>query len=70
VSYFEWVQGLQSFFWDENDVNLRLERAMVRAYHEVSDQAKANGDIDFRLAAFMLAVNRVYTAYKLRGIYP
>jgi glutamate dehydrogenase (NAD(P)+) len=69
VSYFEWVQGLQSFFWDEMDVNAKLERIMVNAFDQVrsvSEQRK----ISLRLAAYLLAVRRVADATLTRGIYP
>jgi glutamate dehydrogenase (NAD(P)+) len=69
VSYFEWVQGLQSFFWDEQDVNAKLERIMVNAF----DQVRAMGEqrrVSLRLAAYLLAVRRVADANITRGIYP
>lgn len=69
VSYFEWVQGLQSFFWDEMDVNARLERIMVNSYeqvHAIVEQRK----VSMRLAAYLLAVRRVADANATRGIYP
>jgi glutamate dehydrogenase (NAD(P)+) len=69
VSYFEWVQDLQSFFWEEQEVNLRLERIIKRAFHEVADiQAGAHGTM--REAAYMLAVRRVVEATEARGIFP
>ncbi len=69
VSYFEWVQGLQSYFWTESEVNERLESHMNRAFHEVYDLAQ-HEDIDMRLAAYMLAVGRVAKAMELRGLFP
>ena len=69
VSYFEWVQGLQSFFWDEQDVNAKLERIMVNAYDQVSTLARTRR-ISLRLAAYLLAVRRVADATITRGIYP
>ena len=69
VSYFEWVQGLQSFFWDEIDVNAKLERIMVNAFeqvHGLSEQRR----VSMRLAAYLLAVRRVADANITRGIYP
>lgn len=69
VSYFEWVQGLQSFFWGEDEVNANLEKIMVRAFQDVltiSQQKK----IDMRIAAYILAIGRVAEATLLRGIYP
>ncbi|RME10921.1 MAG: Glu/Leu/Phe/Val dehydrogenase [Ardenticatenia bacterium] len=69
VSYFEWVQGLQSFFWDEEEVLKRLERIMVRAFDDVWNMAEAKG-VDLRIAATVLAINRVAEATAMRGIYP
>nr|WP_290669441.1 Glu/Leu/Phe/Val dehydrogenase [Ardenticatena sp.] len=69
VSYFEWVQGLQSFFWDEEEVLKRLERIMVRAFDDVWAMAEAKG-VDLRVAATVLAINRVAEATAMRGIYP
>jgi len=69
VSYFEWVQDLQSFFWSEHEINARLESIMKRAFHEVlaiRDEKK----VDLRMAAYLLAVNRVAIATADRGIYP
>ncbi len=69
VSYFEWVQGLQSFFWSENEVNNNLEKIMIKAFQDVlaiSQQKK----VDMRIAAYILAIGRVATATLLRGIYP
>jgi glutamate dehydrogenase (NAD(P)+) len=69
VSYFEWVQDLQCFFWDEDEVNHNLERIMVRSFKEVWDFAKGQG-VSLRLGAYMLAVNRVASAVHVRGIFP
>jgi glutamate dehydrogenase (NAD(P)+) len=69
VSYFEWVQGLQSFFWDERDVNARLEHIMVNAFDQVYELAQERA-ISMRLAAYLLAVRRVADANSVRGIYP
>ncbi|MDZ4718350.1 MAG: Glu/Leu/Phe/Val dehydrogenase [Roseiflexaceae bacterium] len=69
VSYFEWVQGLQSFFWDERDVNARLEHIMVNAFDQVYELAQEQA-ISMRLAAYLLAVRRVADANIVRGIYP
>jgi glutamate dehydrogenase (NAD(P)+) len=69
VSYFEWVQDLQVFFWDEQDINLKLEKIMVRAYHDVLAMAREKG-IDMRTAALVLAIQRNAEAIMLRGIYP
>jgi glutamate dehydrogenase (NAD(P)+) len=69
VSYFEWVQDLQSLFWSEDDINRRLERLMVRSVQEVAALAREQG-INFRLAALQRAVSRVADALMTRGIYP
>jgi glutamate dehydrogenase (NAD(P)+) len=69
VSYFEWVQDLQSFFWEEQEVHLRLERIIKRAFHEVASiQEREHGSM--REAAYMLAVQRVVEATQARGIFP
>jgi glutamate dehydrogenase (NAD(P)+) len=69
VSYFEWVQGLQSFFWDEQDVNAKLERIMVNAFEQVRLMAEER-NVPLRLAAYLLSVRRVADATITRGIYP
>jgi len=69
VSYFEWVQDLQSFFWTEAEINERLERLMVRAFQEVSATARER-DVDLRTAALIRAVARVAEAIMILGIYP
>ena len=69
VSYFEWVQDLQSLFWSEEDINRRLEQLMVRGVRDVEAVARAEG-INFRLAALQRAIARVADALMIRGIYP
>jgi glutamate dehydrogenase/leucine dehydrogenase len=69
VSYFEWVQDLQGFFWDEAQVNQQLERIMKRAFQEVNEIA-AQEKVDRRTAAYMLAVKRVAEATRVRGLFP
>jgi glutamate dehydrogenase (NAD(P)+) len=69
VSYFEWVQGLQSFFWTEGEVNSKLEQIMVRAFSQVQATAKKH-DCDLRTAAYIVGVGRVAEATLSRGIYP
>lgn len=69
VSYFEWVQGLQSFFWSEAEVIQRLEQIMVTAYERVFATAHQHG-VDMRTAALMLAVRSVADAIATRGLYP
>jgi glutamate dehydrogenase (NAD(P)+) len=68
VSYFEWVQDRGGYFWDEETVNNRLERIIVRAFEEVIAMAERHGD-DNRLGAYMLAIDRVAAVHRLRGMY-
>jgi glutamate dehydrogenase (NAD(P)+) len=69
VSYFEWVQDREEFFWTIDEINARLRRVMVRSFEDVHRTAVEH-DVDFRLAAYMLAVQRVAEATLTRGIYP
>ena len=69
VSYFEWVQDLQGFFWDEDQVNTQLERIIKRAFKEVHNTATQE-KVDQRTAAYMLAVKRVAEATRVRGLFP
>lgn len=70
VSYFEWVQGIQSFFWNETQVNDALKEILVRSFHEVN-RVKRKYNIDtLRSAAMCLALKRVARAINLRGIFP
>jgi glutamate dehydrogenase/leucine dehydrogenase len=69
VSYFEWVQDLQGYFWTEQDVNSKLERIMAASYASVAAEAAKYG-VNNRTAAYILAINRVVEAIRLRGIYP
>lgn len=69
VSYFEWVQGLQSLLWTEAEVTSELREIMLRAFNEVWEVAEARG-VSMRVAAYTLGIKRVANAYKLRGIYP
>ena len=69
VSYFEWVQDLQSFFWTEEEINTRLERLMVRAYQDVVTTGRDKG-VDLRTAALIRAIERVAEAIMILGIYP
>lgn len=70
VSYFEWVQNLQGFYWKEEDVNSKLKEVMESSFKNVLENFKKEKDIDMRTAAYMLAVERVAKAAKLRGVYP
>lgn len=69
VSYFEWVQDLQHFFWDENRVNQELEKIMIRAYNGVR-HARDTHKTDMRTAAMIIGVDRVAKATTMRGIFP
>jgi len=69
VSYFEWVQGLYSYFWDLEDVRKALTKIMKNAFGDIiktMEQYKT----DMRTGAYILAISKVATATKLRGIYP
>jgi glutamate dehydrogenase (NAD(P)+) len=69
VSYFEWVQDMQANFWEEDEINDRLRRKMVRAFvdtYEVAQQRK----LDMRQAAYVVAIARVAEATTVRGLYP
>ncbi len=68
VSYFEWVQDRGGYFWDEDTVNQRLERIMVRSFEEVAGMASKQGT-NLRIGAYMLAIQRVAAVHKLRGLY-
>ena len=69
VSYFEWVQDLQSFFWGEDEINERLRRIMVRSFNHVLRVTHEKG-VDARTAAQILGIQRVAEAVLIRGIYP
>jgi glutamate dehydrogenase (NAD(P)+) len=69
VSYFEWVQDLQNFFWEPDDVQEKLSQVMAQAYTGVAKLAH-DEDCDLRTAANMIAIRRVAEATQLRGIYP
>jgi glutamate dehydrogenase/leucine dehydrogenase len=69
VSYFEWAQDLQGFFWTLDEVNQRLERVMVRSYadtHKIAEQYSIHN----RTAAYVLAIQRVVDALTIRGFHP
>ncbi|GGU35717.1 Glu/Leu/Phe/Val family dehydrogenase [Nocardioides albus] len=69
VSYFEWVQANQSYWWSEAEVDERLVERMIRAWNDVLAYATAN-QLSLRLAATCMAVERVYRAHEVRGLYP
>jgi glutamate dehydrogenase/leucine dehydrogenase len=69
VSYFEWVQDLQCFFWDEAEVNRNLKRILVRSFKEVWDFGRQH-KVPLRLGAYMMAVDKVARAVQSRGVFP
>jgi glutamate dehydrogenase (NAD(P)+) len=69
VSYFEWVQDLQNYFWTETQINRRLKQVLIRAFHEVYAEAH-RAQVDMRTAALMLGVRRVATGSQVRGLFP
>ncbi len=68
VSYFEWVQDRMGYFWQESEVNARLEEKMVASFNELVHYASKH-DVDSRTAAYMLAIDRVAYDTRMRGIY-
>ncbi len=69
VSYFEWVQGLQKYFWNESEVNEKLQDIICRSFGEVVSLHERER-VDMRTAADMLAIGRVAEAIEIRGLYP
>ena len=69
VSYFEWAQDLQGYFWTEGEVNLRLETVIKRAFHEVHETTRKH-HTHMRTGAYILSVGRVADATLVRGLYP
>ena len=69
VSYFEWVQNRLGYYWDERDVNQRLEKIMVDAFQSVCGIADRERRQSARTASYMLAIERVSHVYTLRGLY-
>jgi glutamate dehydrogenase (NAD(P)+) len=68
VSYFEWVQDRHGYFWEESEVNARLEKKMHDAFHEVL-QTSTKYNVDMRTAAYIVAIARVGTVTRVRGMY-
>jgi len=68
ASYFEWVQDRQGYFWTERDVNERMERILAESFDDVTRYAEAHA-VNNRIAAYMLAIDRVAFTIKQRGIY-
>jgi glutamate dehydrogenase (NAD(P)+) len=69
VSYFEWVQDLQSFFWDEGEVMSKLYRILEQSFMQTVNFAKKRG-VSMRLAALSLGIQRVHEAKQMRGLFP
>jgi len=69
VSYFEWAQDLQGLFWDETEVNLRLQKVMQRAFTDVYETMRKY-HVHSRAAAYILAIGRVAEATLVRGLFP
>jgi glutamate dehydrogenase (NAD(P)+) len=69
VSYFEWVQDIQSYFWGSGEVNARLREVMTRSYQQVKGESEQHS-VSLRNAAFRIAVGKVADATRVRGIYP
>ncbi|HKB25796.1 MAG TPA: Glu/Leu/Phe/Val dehydrogenase [Methylomirabilota bacterium] len=69
VSYFEWVQGLQYYFWRESEITSRLQEVMTRAFNRVWALGQKEGT-DLRTAALMEGIRRVAEGYRVRGLYP
>lgn len=69
VSYFEWVQNIQSLMWDEEEVNKTLEKIMIGAFKNVWDK-KVEKNTTLRMAAYVVAIERIVRAKKIRGIFP
>jgi len=69
VSYFEWVQDFSSFFWTEDEINLRLEKILINAFKRIWETAQMHR-IPLRTAAFVVACERVLIAREERGLYP
>ena len=67
VSYFEWVQNLQNFYWSEAKVNESLEDIMVNAFDSVWETAQKH-KVSMRVAAYMVSVDRIVTASKMKGM--
>jgi glutamate dehydrogenase (NAD(P)+) len=68
TSYFEWVQDRHGYFWEEDEVNKRLEAKMVEAFQDVLETS-LKYKVDLRTAAYIVAINRVATVTRMRGMY-
>jgi glutamate dehydrogenase/leucine dehydrogenase len=69
VSYFEWVQGLDNYFWDLKRVQDELQRVMEKSFDAVNAKAD-EADCDYRTAAYTIAISRVAEACKVKGLFP
>lgn len=69
VSYFEWVQNIQSLMWDEEEVNRALEKIIIRAFNEVWDKSKEK-ETTLRMGGYIVAIERIVKAKKIRGVFP
>lgn len=69
VSYFEWVQNIQSLTWDEDEVNKTLEKIMIKAFNQVWNLKKEK-NVTPRMAAYMVALDRIAKGKKIRGVFP
>lgn len=69
VSYFEWIQNIQSLTWDVDEINRTLEKILIRAFNEVWSKADEK-DTSLRMGAYMVAMDRIVKAKKIRGVFP
>jgi glutamate dehydrogenase (NAD(P)+) len=69
VSYFEWVQNIQELTWEEEQINATLAKIMVRSFNQVVEIVKEH-KVSFRIAAYMLAIDKLAKAKKIRGVFP
>ncbi len=69
MSYFEWVQDIQAYFWSEKDVFAKLQDILVLAFKQVHDMS-AKKSVDLRMGAFMVGLERLAQAVRLRGMFP
>ena len=69
ISYFEWVQDLQFYFWKEREILQRLREIMANIFNSVLSLSREK-KVDMRTAAWMLGVSRISEAQKIRGLYP
>lgn len=67
VSYYEWVQNLQRHYWEEQEITHKMEKKLVDSFFEMAALAHSRKDLSYRTAAFMLAINRVSEAVRMRG---